>query len=409
MLPGVSGLVLLVVWLTKLATSSPSAWTIASSHPVALPGSLPAYWGFPFSLRALIPGGLLRVTVVCGSTAPPANTCIADNSYPGTGLDVYTVREQAGVSRTSVSGFSPGAIGKVLYQHGTRLFIDPETGRRYDGAIFYATQRVPGCAGDRCGSDGKWIAYTNDGIEFVGHRRIMADCSELSPPADPRCYDSSWWCDNGWPCDSAYPRSWWTEGDMAPLYVDGAFYALALSHQYGRPGYPRFSHPEIWTLHSADGNNWRRHRQVNPDNLDPRYFQRGCIRGPWMINPDIARDQSGTYYMTRSYSDNYAGCDVTLPNRVQVYSVRGGAGVMSGRWTKLVDLGCDDLGFQPDSAQILHDGLGKVVPGARGSVSLYVGISGADWTYSLCGGSTHQPGSCGAPPSHRVQEVTITP
>lgn len=372
-----------------------------------MPGGRPAYWGFPFSLQAQIPNGLLRMTTVSGSTASAANSCVADNEYSGTGLDIHTMREESGLKTSSVTGFSPGVIGKVLYRYSAKLFSDPATGQRYDGAIFYSTQRVPGCDGARCGTDGKWIAYTSDVVTFVGHRRILPDCSELAPPGDPRCHDSSWWCENGFPCDPSYPRSWWTEGEMVPFYSDGAFSALAYTYQYARPGYPLHSNAEIWTLQSRDANNWRLGRRVSPHDVNPPYLVRDCIRGPWMMNPDIARDEFGTYYMTRAYSDNYAGCEVTFPNRVQVYSAKGTAELVDGPWTRLVDLGCQELGFQPDSAQILHDGLGKVVSMERGAISLFVAVSGGEWTYSLCGQPTRQPGSCGSPPVHRIQEIVI--
>jgi hypothetical protein len=308
-----------------------------------------------------------------------------------------------------VTGFSPGAIGKILYRYAGKLFTDPATGRRYDGAIFYSTQRVPGCDGARCGTDGKWIAYTDDGVTFVGHHRILADCSEHSPPGDSHCYGSSWWCENGFPCDPAYPRSWWTEGDIAPLYADGAFLALAYTYQYARPGYPLFSNPEIWMLESSDANAWTRGERLNARAVDPSYLLRDCIRGPWMMNPDIARDESGGFYLTRAYSDNYAGCEITFPNRIQVYRASGRSELVAGRWTRVIDLGCQELGFQPDSAQVLHDGLGKVVSTKRGAFSLLVAVSGGEWTYSLCGKPTRQPGSCGPPPANRIQEVVVAP
>jgi hypothetical protein len=401
------GSITLVIYRASSQESVPQEWTIRESRPVAMPGARPAYWGFPFSLQAPIPNGWLRMTVACGSTAPAANPCIADNEYPGTGLDIFSRREVGGRSTSFVAGFSPGAIGKVLYRHGSRLFHDPATGRRHDGAIFYSTQRISSCAGERCGIDGKWIAYTDDGTAFVGHRRILPDCSELSPPRDRRCHDSSWWCDQGWPCDPVRPRSWWTEGDMAPLYADGRFLALAYSYEYARPGRPTFSNAEIWTLESDDGNEWRRGHRVSSGNAQLPYFQRDCIRGPWMMNSDIARDRDGNYFVTRAYSDNYAGCDVTFPNRIQVYAAGDRAGLVAGPWRRLVDLGCAELGFQPDSAQIIHDGLGNAVENTPGLLSLAVAVSGGDWTYSLCGRETRHRGSCGPPPEQRVQEVTI--
>jgi hypothetical protein len=369
----------------------------------------PAYWGFPSALEAPIPNGRLRITIACGSTAPPANPCIADNEYPGTGLDIFTIREEGRRITSSVVGFSPGAIGKILYRYGSRLFRDPVGGRRYDGAIFYSTQRISSCGGVRCGSDGKWIAYTNDGVRFTGHRRIMTDCSEASPPNDRRCHDSSWWCDQGWPCDRRIPRSWWTEGDMAPMYADGRFFALAYSYEYARPGRPLFWNAQIWTLESVDGNRWKRGRRVRPANADLLDFQRGCIPGVWMMNPDIARDRAGTYFVTRAYSDNYAGCEVTFPNRVQVYSARSRTALVEGAWNRVADLGCAELGFQPDSAQILHDGLGQVIEKSPGVLSLIVAVSGADWTFQLCGRAQKHPGSCGSPPPQRIQEVMLAP
>ena len=371
-----------------------------------MPGARPAYWGFPSSFQTEIPDGLLRVTVACGSIVTAANRCIEDNSYPGTGLDIHAVREQHGRSTSSAVGFSPGAIGKILYRNGSRLFRDPATGRRYDGAIFYSTQRISSCSGERCGSDGKWIAYTNDGVGFTGHRRILSDCSEVSTE-DPHCRDGSWWCDQGWPCDSARPRSWWTEGDMSPIYDQGRFLALAYSYQYARPGHPLFSNAEVWLLESEDANEWKRSRRVSSANVEPPYLQRDCVRGAWMMNPDIARDHAGRYFVTRAYSDNYAGCRVTFPNRVQVYSARDDAALFHGPWDKVVDLGCAELGFQPDSAQILHDGLGRTVASASGALTLTVAVSGGDWTFSLCGREERHPGACGPPPPQRIQEVTI--
>lgn len=402
-------MIALVIYLARPRNSAPEEWTIRESRPVAMPGARPAYWGFPFSLQASIPNGWLRMTVACGSTAPAANPCIADNAYPGTGLDIFSSRQVGARSTSFVAGFSPGAIGKVLYQYHSRLFRDPATGRRYDGAIFYSTQRISSCSRERCGIDGKWIAYTDDGTAFAGHRRILPDCSELSPPEDPRCHDSSWWCDQGWPCDPVRPRSWWTEGDMVPLHVDGRFLALAYSYQYRRPGHPLFSNAEIWTLASEDGNEWRRERRVNSANPRPPYLQRGCIGGAWMMNPDIARDEAGTYFLTRAYSDNYAGCDVTFPNRVQVYSARDSRALVEGPWTRIVDLGCGELGFQPDSAQILHDGLGKIIERAPRALTLTIAVSGCDRAFPLCGVPRRHRGSCGSPPAQRIQEVTVVP
>lgn len=372
-----------------------------------LAGARPAYWGFPSVLEAPTRDGWIRIIVVCGSTAPAANRCISDHAYPGTGLDIATVRSENSESSSSVVGFSPGAIGKVLYRHRSRLFRDPTSGKRWDGAIFYSTQRISNCAGVRCGVDGKWIAYTNDGVRFTGHRRIMPDCSELAPPSERRCRDSSWWCDQGWPCDSAHPRAWWTEGDMAPIYTDGRFFALAYSYQFARPGQPLFSNAEIWLLESDDGNEWKRGRRVRSANVHPSYFQRNCIQGPWMMNPDIARSASGTYFVTRAYSDNYAGCGVTFPDRVQVFSAPDRDALVEGPWTRVVDLGCGELGFQPDSAQIVHDGMGRVVERAPGAISLAVAVSGGGWTHSLCGRSMRHAGSCGPPPRQRIQEVTL--
>jgi hypothetical protein len=149
-------LIALAIVLVTPRQSGPHNWTIRESRPLAMPGARPAYWGFPFSLRAPIPNGWLSLTVACGSTAPAANPCIADNEYPGTGLDILGTRETTAGSTSFVTGFSPGAIGKILYQHHTRLFRDPATGKRYDGAIFYSTQSISSCSGERCGADGKW-------------------------------------------------------------------------------------------------------------------------------------------------------------------------------------------------------------------------------------------------------------
>lgn len=405
---------LLISFLLLLGPSPLFGWQITSSYPLPMPGSNPAYWGFPSLMQAPIPGGSLRVTAVNGNSAPPANQCIADKSYAGTGLDIYTVRYENGASTAYNSSFSPGGVGKLLYQYGTQLFLNPTTGIRYDGAIFYATQRIPGCAaGLICGVDGKWIAYTNDGVSFVGHRRILADCAEEetgSETSDRRCYDSSWWCDQGWPCDSAYPRSWWTEGEMTPIYFNGAFYALALNYIYDtRAGQPLYSGPEIWTLSSTDGGNtWSRYLQVSSGSVDPPYFQPGCFPGPWMFNLDLALDaQAGVYYITRAYSDNYAGCGHNLPSRVQVYSAVGAPGLIYGPWTKIADLGCGELGLQPDSAWILHNGLGHVIPGGSSSITMEIGVSGAGWTHFNCFEQT-SPAAC-SPPANRIQEVVLTP
>jgi hypothetical protein len=196
---------------------------------------------------------------------------------------------------------------------------------------------------------------------------------------------------------------------MSPLLVDGKFLALAYSYQYRRPGQPLFSNAEIWTLVSDDGVRWRRDRRVNPRNPRPPELQRGCTGGAWMMNPDIARDDAGRYFLTRAYSDNYAGCDVTFPNRVQVYSARDLRALVDGPWTSIVDLGCKELGFQPDSAQILHDGVGRPVERIPGSLTLTIAVSGCARDFSLCGVSRVHRGACGAPPAQRIQEVTVVP
>jgi hypothetical protein len=194
---------------------------------------------------------------------------------------------------------------------------------------------------------------------------------------------------------------------MVPIRAGGRFLALAYSYEYARPGRAVFSNPEIWILESNDGNEWKRSRQVRSANLQPSYFQRECIPGPWMVNPDIARDRTGRYFATRAYSDNYAGCGVTFPNRVQVYSAADETQLFNGRWLRVADLGCAELGFQPDSAQIVHDGLGNVVEKSGGSVTLDIAISGGNREFSLCGRTIRYPGSCGSPPPQRIQEVTI--
>jgi hypothetical protein len=126
-----------------------------------------------------------------------------------------------------------------------------------------------------------------------------------------------------------------------------------------------------------------------------------------MMNPDIARDREGKYFVTRAYSDNYAGCEVTFPDRVQVYSARDEEALIASPWRRIADLGCTELGFQPDSAQLLHDGFGEIVERTPGALTLTIAVSGGGWNFSQCGRPTQHRDSCGPPPRQRIQEVVI--
>lgn len=60
------------------------------------------------------------------------------------------------------------------------------------------------------------------------------------------------------------------------------------------------------------------------------------------------------------------------------------------------------------SAQILHDGLGNIIPYGAG-LTLYVSVSGGGWTFQQFGGSQMRPGACGPPSGTRIQAVDVVP
>jgi hypothetical protein len=388
-----------------------NSWHVAASYPSSQFTTI-EYYGFPSAMQATIPNGTLEVYA--------ANPVVTNQQVcPSTKANnIQTIRTLGGFPATYTAQ-AGDAVNKLLFSGASQLFTDPTTGIHYNGALYYDTQAVPWCGQGDCGIDAKWAAYTNDGITFTPGRKIFDYCDVFAPCT------TNWFCDHGFPCDSAMPRGWWTGAivGMAPVgYISGAFYALAATFEVQRPGRPLISNPQLWTLVSNDGNTWTPYLQVYWGAIDPSWFQPSCLTGPWFLNQDMAYDPAtDTYYFTRAYSDNYAGCPppfgndpappaTTLPNRIQLFKAQGPTAFHSGTWTKLLDLGCGELGFQPDSAEIKHDGLGNVIPYGSG-LTLYIGVSGANGTDVSCsGGSVPDPkGSCGPPPSGRVQVVTVIP
>lgn len=250
-IPRITRLTAAICLLAVPALAAP--WHIYSNTPVNTVPS-PAYWGFPFELQVSAFGGVMDITTVNGFLSP--EYCDPANDYDGSGINVHTPTTDIGVQA--------GLVGKVLLNTSTQLFQDPRSGQRYFGAMYYDTQQHYTCGSgglpQPCSApNSKSIAYTTDGSAFTSGQQIMAECT---PAADGHCYGSDWRCDHGFPCDTHYPRAWWTTGDMSVLRAGNAFYAMGWTAYYNYPGQPLFWNPSIWTYTSADGNTWQPYLQV---------------------------------------------------------------------------------------------------------------------------------------------------
>lgn len=387
-------------------TALPGGWRIFSAYPFAPGGSI-AYWGFPWAMETSIPGGRLAVYTANGDNGP-------DSCAPNTSNNITTIRTLNNVATTYRTS-AGGAANKLLFAAGQRLFTDA-SGGRHDGALYFDQQVQDGCS-QTCYTNGKFVAYTDDGITFTQPRQLLDFCDLYTP-----CH-SNWFCDNGFECapDTQDGRSYYTSGAVIPsVYVNGAFYAITWTFTYNRST-KQVTNPQIWSLQSLDGNVWTLYSQISGASLQPQALQPACFLGPHLANPDMARDPAtDTYYITRSYSDNFAGCPAPFgsdqkgslfPDRIQLYKAQGAAAVIAGQWSKVLDAGCGELGFMPDSAEIAHDGLGNILPFGSGGLTLYVGVSGGGATLPSCDPSSPNsfPGSCGAAPTQRIEVVVVTP
>ncbi len=280
------------------------------------------------------------------------------------------------------------SVGKILYD-GTNRFrnpAEPPGSPLYKFFMMFASS-------EPCGRNGYGTAFSQNGLTFVHGQQanpLLAECDDVP------CTTFNWWCDNGWPCDTASPRQWWTSAEiLAPLtYTDGNMYAagaLFIRPNAGDcsqenslcwPTNPLHAGTAAYLLRSPDGITWS--RVYEPNGEYGRITKAGidtarpCYGAAWLINLDLAYEPGTDYfYMTRSYATDYGEtCDPgKLPDRIQLYRTRGASGVFYGPWELLFDGGCYNLGFQPDSASIVHDGVGNALVGGDGSIQLMISSS----------------------------------
>jgi hypothetical protein len=280
-------------------------------------------------------------------------------------------------------------------------FKNPEDGRLYPFMMFNESQYLIEANGTLCGHNSFGSSFSTDGFHFTETKNALIRQCDTNP--GQLCLGEDWFCDNGFPCSASGPqgRQWWTVSEIiSPIfYTDNKFYALTFAY-YNNPNTsltfadcsqddslcyptnPLHGGTMTYVLSSPDGITWSRYpgkiSSAGIDHTSP------CYGASWLINVDWAYDPpADDFYITRSYSSNYAGsCQPsTLPDHVQLYKVHGMQGLFSGTWTLLFDGSCSNLGFQPDSAEIVHDGLGRVVHGANGSVTLMISSS----TGGACG------------------------
>jgi hypothetical protein len=309
--------------------------------------------------------------------------------------------------------FQLHGAGKVLYSGGTPRFRNPLNGVSYPFVMYFGSELLGAPCGGTCAHSGLGTAYSSDGLNFVEgqHAAPLIGTCDL-PPGQSGCTNYNWWCDHGWPCDTATPRRWWTDSEIAsPLFfTDNKLYLASLEFLRGKsdcveeddlcwPTNPLHAGTATYVLQSTDGVNWSRYMEPNGD--FGRFARLGidtstpCYHAAWLINVDWAYDPIGDdFYMTRSYAsdaaaanDPVSGCaPSTLPDHVQLYKTHGSVGLFYGPWQLLFDGGCATLGYQPDSASILHDGRGNAVLGTGGSITLLVSSSHG----SVCGRSPFQ-------------------
>ena len=96
--------------------------------------------------------------------------------------------------------FQNHTVGKILATSSR----NPRDGTTYPFIMYFASQNVG------CRHSGWGAAYSWDGYNFVeGPQTAMLPDCDTSP-----CYNNNWYCQNGWPCDSQYPKSWRTSGEI---------------------------------------------------------------------------------------------------------------------------------------------------------------------------------------------------
>jgi hypothetical protein len=398
------------LFLTLLLSATPTSaqsWSVRS-HASEGSSSTDGYFGFPFSLHQ----NTIDMTTYNSNICYYPNSC--DPSYCSSiGIDTggYIYAGDFFAASSSNWDFQNHTVGKVLTR-GFNSFRNPSDGNLYKFLMYFASQSI-----DLCSDHTGWgTAYSYNGANnWVEGSQLpaLADCSWPSP-----CY-TNWYCEHGWPCDNHYPKQWWTTAEMvAPFYSAAPFYStpagtfLAPFMSFIAPGAPPCnpdpclppesyfadcSHDNslcfpgnpaqggtlAYVLQSTDGYTWS--NWVGP-NGEKKFSSSGidatspCYHAAWLINLDVAYDVSADdFYMTRSYASNfYQGADCTpisLPDHVQLYKTHSASGLFHGTWTLLFDGGCSNLGFQPDSASILHDGMGGVVFGDGGTITLMIGAS----------------------------------
>jgi hypothetical protein len=315
------------------------------------------------------------------STAVPTTTCAGFTDHDTLGIQSL-ISGQMFISHffapsSSYWHFQVSAVGKVLYDSGN-LFLNPRTGTTYPYRMYFASQAI-----GNCGHNGEGTAYSTDGLTFSeGPTTAMID-------------SDTFYCNQFTSCPLANeifsPLLWSVDNNYyaaVPLVNPSGLADCTKYTDWCYPTDPTHAGTATYVLQSTNGLAWTRYNIANGDY--GRISRSGidatspCYHAAWLLNVDWAYEPVGQdFYMTRSFASNYGGsCSPgKLPDRVQVYKAHGAVGVFYGPWQLLIDLGCSTsgtvkgLGFQPDSATIIHDGHGNVVLGGGGSIGLIVNAS----------------------------------
>lgn len=385
-----------------LCTAGPvtATWHIVYNQPVNYNLHPPLYDGFPSRFVYSV----YNTTVVNGHQC--SQSCLTPP--PNGSLDIYQVYEAGVFNQSALCAPSSSywdyqvhGVGKMFFGQNRMSFKNPENGQLYPFVLFSESQYLLNSDGSACGNNAFGSSFSTDGVRFTETKAALIRQCNTNP--GQLCAGTDWFCDHGFPCSAAGPqgRQWWTIAEIiSPIvYTDNNFYALTFLYYNNPdpnltyadcsqedslcyPANPLHGGTNAYVLSSSDGITWSRYpgkiSSAGIDHTSP------CYKSSWLINVDWAYDPAADdFYMTRSYSTSYQGSctPATLPDHIQLYKVHGYQGLFSGTWTLLFDGGCSNLGFQPDSAEIVHDGLGRVVHGAGGSVTLMMGAS----TGGACG------------------------